>query len=154
MSPELLFSLANGAALLGWLGLAVSPLTSSSTRVVSGLFVPGLLAVLYSILIASAWLGSTGGFGSLAEVAKLFSNPWLLLAGWVHYLAFDLLVGAWEVDDARRHKVPHALVLPCLVLTFLFGPAGWLLYQGMRRTFGAPASSVPTTQSRFTRDTR
>jgi Domain of unknown function (DUF4281) len=50
------------------------------------------------------------------------------LAGWTHYLVFDLLVGNWEVQDARAGSVPYLIVLPCLVLTFLFGPAGWLLY--------------------------
>jgi hypothetical protein len=51
-----------------------------------------------------------------------------MVAGWTHYLAFDLLVGNWEMRDATARGIPYALVLPCLVLTFLFGPAGWLLY--------------------------
>ena len=59
---------------------------------------------------------------------KLFADPWLLLAGWVHYLVFDLFLGAWEVRDAQRLRIPHLLVVPCLVLTFLFGPVGLLLY--------------------------
>jgi hypothetical protein len=70
----------------------------------------------------------------LSSVAMLFSNPWLLLAGWTHYLAFDLFIGSWEVRDARDRGLPHLLVVPCLALTFLFGPAGWLLYLTMRLT--------------------
>jgi hypothetical protein len=62
----------------------------------------------------------------------LFENRWALLAGWTHYLAFDLFVGTWEVRDARASGIPHLLVLPCLGLTFLFGPAGWLLYMALR----------------------
>ena len=61
-------------------------------------------------------------------VAKLFSNRWLLLAGWIHYLAFDLFIGAWEVRDAQDLGISHFIVIPCLLLTFLFGPAGLLLY--------------------------
>jgi hypothetical protein len=61
-------------------------------------------------------------------VQKLFADPWLLLAGWVHYLVFDLFIGSWEVRDAGRLGIPHLLVVPCLVLSFLFGPAGLLLY--------------------------
>ena len=60
------------------------------------------------------------------------ADPWLLLAGWIHYLAFDLLVGAWEARDARERGIPHLFVVPSLILTFLFGPAGWLLYLGIR----------------------
>ena len=72
-------------------------------------------------------------------MATLFANPWLLLAGWIHYLAFDLFVGSWEVRDARERGIPHLLVVPCLVMTFLFGPAGWLLYALVR----ARRSSTP-----------
>lgn len=73
-----------------------------------------------------------GGFGALADVAGLFESPYLLLAGWVHFLAFDLFVGAWEVRDARRIGIAHLLVMPCLVLTFMLGPVGLLLYLGLR----------------------
>ena len=50
--------------------------------------------------------GAEGGFGSLADVATLFGKPELLLAGWIHYLAFDLFIGAWEVRDAQRNEHP------------------------------------------------
>ncbi len=51
--------------------------------------------------------GSKGGSGSLAEVSMLFQDPWLLLAGWVHYLAFDLFIGSWEARDAARSGIPY-----------------------------------------------
>jgi hypothetical protein len=54
----------------------------------------------------------------------------------VHYLAFDLFIGAWEVRDSQRMKIPHLLVVPCLLLTFVFGPVGLLMYltlRGIRR---------------------
>jgi hypothetical protein len=70
----------------------------------------------------------SGGFNSLSNVMLLFTDRWLVLAGWVHYLAFDLFIGSWQVRDARRNGVPFWLVAPCLVLTFMFGPIGLLLY--------------------------
>jgi hypothetical protein len=70
-------------------------------------------------------------------VTALFTNAWLLLAGWLHYLAFDLLIGTWEVRDAQERGIPHALVVPCLFLTFMFGPAGWLLYVTLRSLHAA-----------------
>jgi hypothetical protein len=63
---------------------------------------------------------------------RLFTQPGIALAGWIHYLAFDLFVGAWEVRDASRHGVPHRVVVPCLVLTFLLGPSGLLAYLALR----------------------
>jgi len=61
-----------------------------------------------------------------------YSTTWGLLAGWTHYLPFDLVHRWWEARDAQRRGVPHLLVVPALVLTFLLGPAGLLLYLGIR----------------------
>ena len=94
--------------------------------------IPVLLGLLYLYIILVHWRGSEGGFGSLGQVSDLFQSPWLLLAGWVHYLAFDLFIGAWEVRDAQREGIHHLLVIPCLFLTFMFGPIGLLLYLGLR----------------------
>jgi hypothetical protein len=135
MTPETLFSLSSTLAMLAWVLLVLLPRRSWVSRWVAGLIVPVLLAALYVALIVTSWGGSEGGFSSLTAVAQLFANPWLLLAGWVHYLCFDLLIGCWEVRDARERGIPHLLVVPCLALTFLFGPAGWLLYQGMAAVY-------------------
>ena len=62
----------------------------------------------------------------------LFTHPGLALAGWVHYLAFDLFVGAWIVAQARAQGLSHALILPILPLTLLFGPLGLAAYFGLR----------------------
>ena len=132
MTPETVFALANLAAIAGWVALAALPRVRWVSEALTALVIPALLAVLYVVIVVARW-GSPGGFSSLTDVATLFSDRWVLLAGWLHYLAFDLLVGSWEARDARGRGVPHLLVLPCLVLTFLFGPAGWLLYRIVRR---------------------
>jgi Domain of unknown function (DUF4281)/Sigma-70, region 4 len=89
---------------------------------------PTTIGVVYTFMIIGHWHEQTGGFGSLGQVRDLFQNPWLLPAGWVHYLAFDLLVGAWECADAEQRQIRHFLVIPFLLLTFLTGPIGFLLY--------------------------
>jgi hypothetical protein len=132
VTPESLFSLANALVLPGWLLLVFAPRWRWSARFVSGLVIPCLLGLLYALVLVPRFGGAEGGFGSLAEVRKLFEDPFLLLAGWVHYLAFDLFIGAWEVRDAQRRGVPHLLVVPCLFLTFMFGPIGLLLYVVIR----------------------
>jgi hypothetical protein len=139
LTPDFLFTLANPLALLGWALLVLAP----RWRVTNALVLSGawslVLAAAYAAFIATHYLGghgAEGGFGSLAAVAALFQDPWALLAGWVHYLCFDLFVGAWEVRDAQQRGVPHAALVPALALTFLFGPVGLLVYFGMRRAFG------------------
>lgn len=132
MTAESLFSLAGMAVLPGWLLLIFLPRWKMSARLISGVVIPLLLAMLYAWLVV-AWIGSSdGGFGSLAEVRLLFENDYLLLAGWVHYLAFDLFIGSWEVRDSARAGVHHLAVVPCLLLTFLFGPVGLLVYLVIR----------------------
>ena len=128
MTANQVFSIVNPIALVSWLLLIALPRRRWAIDA-AGLAVPVLFAAVYTAIIAAKFFGSAGGFSSLPDVALLFSNPWLLLAGWTHYLAFDLLVGTWEARDAQARGVPHLLLVPCLVLTFLFGPAGWLLYR-------------------------
>lgn len=128
MTAEQVFSVANLLAAAGWLTLIVGSRARWVASLVTSTILPLLFAVLYGCLIATHWSEREGGFGSLAEVRALFSNDWLLLAGWVHYLAFDLFVGSWQVRDARKHRIPQLLVIPGLILTFLFGPIGLLLY--------------------------
>jgi hypothetical protein len=82
-----------------------------------------------------------GSFQTLRGVSMLFSNPWLLVAGWLHYLAFDLLTGTWEARDAVSRGVPRWLLVPCLFLTLMFGPTGWLLYMLIRTRYGSTMAS-------------
>ncbi len=128
MTAEQVFSIANTVALLGWVVLAVFGPRRWAAPLVTGAILPLLFAVLYAGLIAVNFGKTEGSFNTLAGVGMLFSNPWLLLAGWVHYLAFDLFIGSWEVRDARSHGISHWMVIPCLALTFFFGPVGLLLY--------------------------
>lgn len=72
---------------------------------------------------------------------QLFTQPEIALAGWVHYLAFDLLIGAWEVRTARAERIPFLVVIPCLALTFLFGPAGYLAFTALRAARAAISST-------------
>jgi hypothetical protein len=83
--------MASTAVLPGWLLLVLAPRWRHTARLVSAVVIPGLLAVLYAAVIAARWGSAEGGFSSLADVQKLFADPWILLAGWVHYLVFDVI---------------------------------------------------------------
>ena len=141
MSADQIFGIANTAAALGWVMLALFPGRRWIVETLCARLLPGSFAVLYIAVVVMNFGTSEGGFSTLPGVAQLFANPWLLLAGWLHYLAFDLFVGTWEVRDARERGIRHWIVVPCLVLTFLFGPAGWLLYLVVRSRNGRSARS-------------
>jgi Kef-type K+ transport system membrane component KefB len=133
MKAELIFTIANFTAMAGWLLMAILPRWSWTRKIVLSGTLPLLLSVAYLVLVLLFFGRAEGGFGSLPEVMKLFTNEWAVLAGWIHYLAFDMFVGAWEVKDSQEQGVSHVLVIPCLVLTFLLGPIGFLLYHIIRR---------------------
>ena len=108
----------------------------------------GLLALTYLYLVITDFGEAEGSFTSLAGVAQLFANPKVVLAGWIHYLVFDLFVGCWEVRDSRRLGIPHLLIFPALILTFLLGPIGLLTYLCIRliRTRDLSLEDNPTDQ--------
>lgn len=139
LNADAAFGAGNMLALLAWLALLVSlfaPTFRERVWTTTGRIVPALLAAAYIILLAQSW-GDTpgGGFGSVAEVRALFANDWALAAGWLHYLAFDLFVGTWIARNGLARRVPALLLVPCLLLTFLVGPVGLLLYLLLRLAF-------------------
>jgi len=144
MNLELLFTIASVTALFGWLLLLTYPFSARWAYLVSGRILPLLLAAFYTTLLVKYWGASEGGFGSLAEVVRLFSLSEAVLVGWVHYLAFDLFIGAWECETARKEGIPFYLVVPCLVLTLMAGPFGlcaFFLTRALHRKFANPLSS-------------
>ena len=138
MDLERIFSLASAIAVIGWLFLISS--RKRPSPFIAGVFPPLDPGADVSLLIAMHIRGAEGGFGSLADVATLFQKRELLLAGWIHYLGFDLFIGAWEVRDAARNQIPHLVVIPCLVMTFMLGPIGLLFYFAIRTAKTKPLS--------------
>lgn len=145
IDPATAFSLGGNLAILGWLGLIVSLFIAtarSTVQLATRLVIPALLAIAYGLLIHTGFAeASGGGFGSIAAVRALFASDSALAAGWLHYLAFDLFVGSWIVADGLDRRIPALLILPCLPLTFLFGPLGLLLFILLRLAFQRRQSS-------------
>jgi len=132
MTADKIFSIANLIAMISWIILIIAPRWIVTRKIILSGAIPLLLSAAYLILIVMFFGKSEGGFDSLANVMKLFTNEWSVLAGWIHYLAFDLFVGTWEVKDAQAKNISHWFVIPCLILTFLLGPIGFLLYSILR----------------------
>jgi hypothetical protein len=133
MNPAQIFSIVSALAAMQWLLIMILPKWRVTQWLINYTAVPLLLSVIYCIYIVSFFSVKGGGFGSIPEVRTLFSNDNLLLAGWVHYLAFDLLIGFSIIKSSEAKAISHWLVIPCLVLTFMFGPCGFLLYQIVRK---------------------
>ena len=129
MSPDKIFLFANVAVLPAWLLLAILPHHKITQLLIHAVWIPCLLGPLYIWALFMGPPAAEGaGFGSLQGVMLLFQSPMAVLGGWVHYLVFDLFVGAWIVRDSKAQKINHWFVLPCLFVTLMAGPAGLMLY--------------------------
>ena len=124
---DAVFSAVSTAALLGWLLLIAGPRRAWARWAIGGGIV-GSLCLVYAVLVMAFFFTVPGGgFGTLAEVMRLFTVPEVALAGWVHYLAFDLAVGLWIAQRADAEGVSRWLQAPVLGVTFMFGPLGLLM---------------------------
>ena len=133
MPLETLFKAANFAVLPFWLLLFLAPRWSWTQRLVHGPVVLLLLTPIYAFMLFGYGPAPDDfNFNSLYGVMIGFSVPHIVVAGWIHYLIFDLFVGAWEVRDAQRRGISHFLVIPCLLATLMVGPVGLALYVTVR----------------------
>ena len=133
MDAQTLFLIGNYSVIPAWLLLMVAPKWIWTRKLIFHAWIPLLLGSVYIYcFIMARPAPEGGGFGSLDAVQILFAHPYTALAGWIHYLAFDLFVGAWEVRDAQRRGINHLWVVPCLLFTLMAGPAGLLLYLCIR----------------------
>jgi Domain of unknown function (DUF4281) len=128
MNPEQIFSISSTLAMVGWITLIFLKFWTRRDQFVFGLIII-LFAIIYSWLIISSFdIEILKNFSTLNGVSNLFENKQMLLAGWIHYLAFDLLAGIYIIRNAEKNSINHWLITPALVLTFLFGPFGLLIY--------------------------
>jgi len=142
VTAENVFLIANSFALCGWLVLIFAVLLQQNwlRDRVAGFWWPIILSVAYALLIVLFFGKAEGGFDTLANVKKLFTSDWAAVAGWVHYLAFDLFIGSWiakEIADKGITRLWLAIILPA---TFMLGPVGLVLFTIAKHTSGGKNS--------------
>lgn len=129
MTAADVFSLSNPTAMVMWILMIVLPKWKVTRFLIDYKIIPLLLSLVYVVYITiSIRTGNGMNFGSIAGVMELFTKENAVLAGWVHYLAFDLLVGMWMLDQNKKLGIHQLLMVPCLFGTFLLGPIGFLLF--------------------------
>lgn len=129
MTASEVFSLVNFIAMPMWLLMILLPNWKATRFLVDYKLIPLILSLIYAFYIVLAMQsGPAMDFGSMESVMNLFTYENALLAGWVHYLAFDLLVGMWMLEQNRSLKIHQLIIAPCLFATFMLGPVGFLLF--------------------------
>ncbi len=145
LSAPTVFMLGNQAALAGWAILIFLPRRFTPLLWLPKFVIPSALALAYSGLMLTRFFGvEGGGFGSIAEVRALFSVDEILVAGWLHYLAFDLFVGTWIAERSDEARIPRLIQAVFLLATFIFGPVGLLLFLATRAALAPPRMAART----------
>jgi hypothetical protein len=128
LDASAIFQFGNTFVLLGWILLVLIPYWKYTQPIImSGIII--VLAVIYSFLILKDIGGfNPDSFSSLNNVMQLFTNEDSVAAGWMHYLAFDLFVGAYIMRKSKALGISRILATICLPFTFMFGPMGYLLF--------------------------
>lgn len=140
MSLEAAFSLANALVFPQWLLMIFAPRWQVTQWLTRLLFIPAALAIMYAFYLFSS--SSSGldfmSFATLKGVMTLFETGGerVMLAGWIHYLAFDLVAGSWILRDGQQRGIAHGWLVPCLLFCFMLGPTGLLLYVIVRAVRG------------------
>ena len=133
MNEEVIFQICNLLVVPGWILLVAAPRWKWTVRLTM-FVIPAALACIYTFLFVATFEGLRATVPSLDMLSYLLRTKSALLSTWVHFLALDLFAGAWMVRDSQQSKIAHAAVIPCLVLTFLLGPIGLLVYIAARAT--------------------
>ena len=131
MSWELVFKVINLSVIPAWLLLVLVPRSRVTNLVVHSSLYPTLLGLFYLYMLVST-LGGEGGMDTLENLKISFQRDEVLILGWVHYLVFDLFIGAWITRDAFQNGINHLKVVPSLLLTLFVGPVGLLSYLILR----------------------
>jgi len=129
MSPTQVFSIAGMITMPMWILMILLPKWKVTRFLIDYKVIPIALSIIYAVyIILAIQIGGWMDFGSLASVMALFTEEHAVLAGWVHYLAFDLVVGMWMLNQNKKVGIHQLLMAPCLFGTFMFGPMGFLLF--------------------------
>ena len=128
---QVFFQVTNTLALIAWIALVLFPGKKLISGWLCAVIVPGLLALGYASVIG--WKLATNGppagdVMTLSGLRAVFQDDWVFAAAWTHYLVFDMVVGAWIARDSVKLGIPWPLRTVALVLTFLSGPVGFLIY--------------------------
>lgn len=130
MTPSAIFSIAGMITMPMWILMILLPKWKVTKFLIDFKVIPLVLSLLYVIYIFKAiQIGGMMDFGSLQSIMTLFTEENTALAGWIHYLAFDLIVGMWMLDQNKKLGIHQLIMAPCLFATFMFGPLGFLLFK-------------------------
>ena len=145
LTYENIYLITNWGVIPFWLLLIFVPNNQIANFFTQSVIVPLLLATGYAYLSYKIYLEGNifDGFElyyGLDGLYSMFANEALLLIFWLHFLAISLFTGTWIVRDSKKYLIPRIITIPSLILTYLTGPIGLIIYWFFRIFFAKKIS--------------
>ncbi len=131
---ETLYMWINLGVLPFWFILIVFPQSHLSRIFVTSIFPFFILSGVYIFILYKSYLigydfdGNFSLYLGLSELSRLFEDHLYIMIFWTHFIAINLFIGGWIVKDSQKFSINKVLMAVPLIVTYLIGPIGILLY--------------------------
>ena len=131
---ETLYMWINLGVLPFWMILIIFPQSHLSRIFVTSIFPFFILSGIYIFILYKSYLigydfdGNFTLYLGLNELSRLFEDHLYIMIFWTHFIALNLFIGGWIVKDSQKFSVNKVLLAIPLILTYLIGPIGLLIY--------------------------
>ena len=142
LTQENIYLWTNFGILPFWLMLIILPNSKFTRILTNSIVIPLILVSAYSYIIYKAFLSDEQIFDvfnlylSLESLYTIFATESFLLVFWIHFVALNLFLGSWLSRDAFKYNIPRKLTALTLIIVYLTGVLGLVLYW-LFRTFYA-----------------
>ena len=131
---ETLYMWINLGVLPFWFILIVFPQSHLSRIFVTSIFPFFILSGVYIFILYKSYLigydfdGNFSLYLGLTELSRLFEDHLYIMIFWTHFIAINLFIGGWIVKDSQKFAINKVLMAVPLIVTYLIGPLGLILY--------------------------
>jgi hypothetical protein len=131
---EILYFWVNFGVLPFWLLIIFFPQSNLCKYLATSILPVFILSAAYSFVLYKSYLNSFDFLGNfnlylgIDYVANLFKDDFYLLLFWIHFVSINLFVGGWILNDSQKFLINKFLIALPLIITYLIGPIGLLIY--------------------------
>ena len=131
---EILYYWVNLGVLPFWIILIFFPNTQLSKFFVTSIFPIFILCGTYIFMLYKSYLNSYDFiinfnlYLGIENINNLFNDQFFLMMFWIHFISINLFVGGWISKDAQKLNINKFLRAFPLIITYLIGPIGILIY--------------------------
>ena len=131
---EMLYFWVNLGVLPLWFILIFFPQSQLCKYFVTSIFPIFILSGSYIFMLYKSYLNSYDFIGNfnlyfgINNLSDLFSDNSYLMIFWIHFISINLFAGGCIVRDSQKFSINKILLILPLLVTYLIGPLGLLIY--------------------------